>query len=346
MDFDVEGWLRCCHASIKRPRFRPERRRQVLALIALAVGAVVVAGCASPSGSTAGIAKPSVAARVVPWVDRTAAPPAPPPSPRPAPARYPSCAAHDITARAQGSGAAAGNISTRIKLTNTSGSPCTLAGYPTRLIGVKADGDTRVLHAFHGTMFDQASAWTANLIPMESAGMEIATADGCSAINSPHPTRRGRRDAFVGEILGLPGGGNVTAQGHFDSACGVGVSRIGQPSRPAPDPRAYAGLTLSVDRPASADAGTTLRFTVTLANHSDHAVKLVPCPVYQEGIFAGRRSRQRTYRLNCATVGSIGVGQMVVYAMQIPVPTATGEAKFGWSIPEASLFNGGVLTIQ
>jgi hypothetical protein len=294
----------------------------------------------------ASIAKPSPTARVVPWVDRTAAPPAPPPSPQPPPVRYASCSADDITARAQGSGAAAGNISTRIKLTNTSGSPCTLAGYPTRLIGVKADGDARVLHAFHGTMFDQASAWTANLTPMESASVEIATSDGCSAINSPHPTRRGRRDSFVGETLGLPGGGDVTAHGPFNSACGVGVSRIGQPSRPAPDPHAYAGLTLSLDRPTSADAGTTLRFTVTLANHSDHAVWLAPCPVYQEGIFASRRSHLHTYRLNCATVGSINAGQAVTYAMQIPVPTTTGEAKFGWSIPEASLFNGGVLTIQ
>jgi hypothetical protein len=294
----------------------------------------------------ASIAKLSPTARVVPWVDRTAAPPAPPPSPQPPPARYASCSADDIAARAQGSGAAAGNISTRIKLTNTSGSPCTLAGYPTRLIGVKADGDARVLHAFHGTMFDQASAWTANLTPMESASVEIATSDGCSAINSPHPTRRGRRDSFVGETLGLPGGGDVTAHGPFNSACGVGVSRIGQPSRPAPDPHAYVGLTLSLDRPTSADAGTTLRFTVTLANHSDHAVWLAPCPVYQEGIFASRRSHLHTYRLNCATVGSISAGQAVVYAMQIPVPTTTGEAKFGWSIPEASLFNGGVLTIQ
>jgi hypothetical protein len=294
---------------------------------------------------TAGCTSTPAAPGIVPWVDRTASPPIPPPSPRPPSPAYRSCAASSIRAQASFTGAAAGNISNRITLTNIGATPCTLSGYPTSLTGIRADGTQQPLHPTHGTMFDDAFAWPANLRPGQAAGVSIATADGCAALNTTHLTRRARRAAFVGARIGLPGGGTVTARSRFNSACGVGLSRIGIAAQPAPDPHLYAGLDLSVQHPASALAGTTMIFTVTLSNHSGHAVALRPCPVYEEGIYALGQAAVHIYRLNCGTVRSIAAGRRVSYAMRMPVPAAPGLAKLSWTIPAGGLFGGGVLTI-
>ena len=89
-----------------------------------------------------------------------------------------------------------------------------------------------------------------------------------------------------------------------------------------------------------------MRFTISLTDHSSHVVRLVPCPVYEEGLYAGHRPHTSVYQLNCDSVTSIRPGQRVVYAMRIAVPLAAGQAKFGWWIPTASLSRGGVVVIH
>lgn len=280
---------------------------------------------------------------IVPWVDRPAAAPTPTPVVRsPPPVRYPACTSAQLDAKTETGGAAAGNLEGRIRLTNTSTSPCTLTGYPTSFVGVRADGSQQTLRPHHGTFFDGDGYWPANLKQGEAASVTIGTADGCEALNQPTP----HPDPFRGEIVGLPGGGTVTADAGFDPSCGLDIGELGVPAPPPADPNAYPGLTVSIDRPDNAPAGSTMHFTVTLTNPTSHAVDLDPCPVYTEAIYPLQGSPSSySYLLNCDRVQSIAAGQAVTYAMQIPVPDGDGYAKFGWSIPTGSLFAGGVVSI-
>lgn len=225
-------------------------------------------------------------------------------------------------------------------MTNTSATPCTLNGYPTKFVGVRKDGSQRVLHPSHGTMFDASGYWPANLQPGGSSSLIIATGDGCQALNQPTP----QPDPYAGELVGLPGGGQVSGSAGFDPSCGLGVSQLGTPAPSPADPNAYAGLVVSVDRPDTAPAGALMHFTVTLHNTSESTVRLDPCPVYSEGIY-GDSAHSYVYTLNCDKITAIQPGESVIYAMQIPVPSHPGTAKFGWSIPAGSLFTGGILTI-
>jgi hypothetical protein len=198
-----------------------------------------------------------------------------------------------------------------------------------------------VLHPRRGTFFDGSGYWPANLEHGESATVTIGTADACEALNQPTP----QADPFTGEILGLPGGGTITATAPFDPSCGLGISELGTPAPPPPGPNAYPGLTVSIDRPSEAAAGSTMHFTITLTNSTSHPIDLSPCPVYTEGLYGPAGPSSLSYLLNCDQAASIPASGAVTFAMQMPVPNAPGQAKFGWTIPTASLFAGGILTI-
>ncbi len=232
-----------------------------------------------------------------------------------------------------------------VVLTNAGSSPCSLSGYPTSLVGVHADGRRRSLSPSHGTQFDTQFAWPADLRPGQSGRLGIATWDACPAAQVPGGLSNPAH-AYTGEVVGLPGGGTVRADAPFDAVCGVGVTTFGSPEPQPSQTGAYPGLQAKADLPATAVAGTTLNYTVTLTNTGDQPVNLVPCPVYSEIINTGT-VHSYSYRLNCSTVQSIAAGDSVTYAMRIPVPTGhSGIAKFGWSIPNsATAFAGTTLTI-
>ncbi len=88
--------------------------------------------------------------------------------------------------------------------------------------------------------------------------------------------------------------------------------------------------------------GSTLDYTVTLTNGSDHTIALDPCPTYQQALYvvtapAVPRPEPEFFALNCDTVHAIAPGQSVRYAMriQIPkVPATTSPTKFVWLMPD------------
>jgi len=264
---------------------------------------------------------------VVPWVDRPGVNPTPPPSPpAPAPA-YAACTADQIRVKDTRGGAAAGNIGLDVTLVNASSSPCSLSGYPSSFIGVRSSGAHETIKVGHGTMMDD-NEWPANLEHGGTADFTIGTSDACDALNRPTP----QSDPFAGAIVGLPGGGTFTVKAGFDAGCGVGVGAFGIPAEEALDPSSYPGLSVALHAPASAAAGTTLHFTVTLTNNGNSTLRLDPCPAYDEALI--RTSYQPlVYLLNCDTVHEIAPGASVTYAMQIPVPDEKGGVKFSWSIP-------------
>lgn len=239
-----------------------------------------------------------------------------------------------------------GSVVDRLKLVNVSTASCTLDGYPTSFVGVRDDGNRIMLRPDHGTSIGVDDySWAANLEPGQAANFAIETRDICDPAGRTGPNPK---DAFSGELIGLPGGGSVRGSGAFNPSCGLTVTPIGAPVLSVTDINDYPGLTAAVRLPATVTAGATLHFTVTLTDTGATPVNLDPCPTYDEGVYPVRMGRPSThiYQLNCDSVHSIAAGQSVTYAMQIDVPLATGIAKFGWSIFNSNAAAGTVITIE
>ncbi|MCW2570967.1 MAG: hypothetical protein JWO88_1025, partial [Frankiales bacterium] len=264
--------------------------------------------------------------------------------PSPVAPAYLPCRASQLTARAGDIGAAAGNLSTPVVLTNASSTPCSLSGYPTSLVGIRSDRTRRTLRPMHGTMFDFETARPADLRSGQHTELIIATSSGCEALNHPPPATG---DPYVKVRIGIPGGGTLSAPAAFDASCGVGVTTFGSPAPPEPDPvSSYPGLVGHMQRPDRVQAGTTLHYSVTLTNTAPTLVRLEPCPVYQESYFVAGKATSFVLRLNCSTVTMLETGQSVRYAMELPISSSSGQAKFGWSMPAANIFAGGILQID
>lgn len=276
---------------------------------------------------------------VVPWVDRPApdqSQPAPTPS-FPATAR--PCTPSDLVASAAPDiGAALGNTNLQISFRNRSASACLLDGYP-GISAVDAAGRRVPLAPQHGSYFGDPGP-VADIGLGQSAAVNVSSGNGCAA------AYKGVAPGYRSWRLTLPSGGEVAVQSPpFVVACGLSVSRFGVPadrqppaSGPPPSP-----LTATIAAPASVRAGETLRYTVTLANPTDAAVGLQPCPAYQEFVgydsVIGWTSATKHDYLNCDAVHEVPAHGSVTFAMQLTLPTAAprvttpgSPAKFGWSV--------------
>ena len=78
------------------------------------------------------------------------------------------------------------------------------------------------------------------------------------------------------------------------------IDAAGYLSEPTP---AYIDMAISIDAPASATAGSSLTYYVTLQNASSAIYDLSECPDYVEMLSA--KQPVVSYQLNCAPVGTI-----------------------------------------
>ncbi|MDQ6874164.1 MAG: DUF4232 domain-containing protein [Actinomycetota bacterium] len=274
----------------------------------------------------------------MPWLDQAAQLPPPPKPPPPPPVKSSPCRADQLTATAGRTGVAAGNIGSEVIFQNSSASTCSLSGYPTSMMGIRADGSRHTLAPVHGTQFDQESSLPVDLAPGQRTRLTIATGDACDALAA---RGHGPGEPYTGAMLGLPGGGTVSLTESFNAGCGLGVTTYGNsgPAQPVPV-SAYPGLQASLDLPASVAAGSTLRYVVTLTNGGRSVLALDPCPAYEEFYYTNASGHRLVLRLNCLTVTRLRPGQRVRYAMQMPIPDGYGEIKFGWALPAAAIAVG------
>src|SRR6266542_853427 len=146
-------------------------------------------------------------AGAVPWVDRPApayTPPAPPPPTAP-PAKYAPCTAADLTGRlSKNFGAYMGHYVRYLVLANVSGRPCTLAGGPSEVTGLRADGSRVRLARASGDGPDPNLIGPANLRPGHSAQIAITTASMC-----PDAPASCRKDDYTAVAVGIGGSGEV-----------------------------------------------------------------------------------------------------------------------------------------
>lgn len=333
-----------------------QRRRRIRRLAASAAVTVTVLALGS-GGLWATHQGPArapdpMAARsgVVPWIDTPGvrAVSSEPTSAAPAAESWPSCEPTSLHASYGSTGVGAGTAVVYLDLTNAGSRGCVLAGAPTAVLLVRPGGGTVPVK---GPPIDAGSMQLrapAALSPGQRAEFVVGASDMCPASK---PTAG--RFAAVRFRVGSGPWMSVAAQHEepIDLFCARWFTGFGVQLR-APNPvkaNPLHVLNLTSTMPAAVTAGQPVHYQIILRNPTDHSVALAPCPTYLQFLASAgsnRRLAEHSYRLNCAGApGRIAAHSKVVFAMQIPAPTTTGEAKFGWSIGNAGLVTGRTLTI-
>jgi Domain of unknown function (DUF4232) len=341
----------------------PIRGMGALAVVA-ACAVVLVASCgvrsatvgasgslpAGPDTVAAEAASTPTASAPVPWTDQEA--PAdtslnetvPPPA-----AEFAPCAAAQL-AGSYGKPVLTATLFTwYLVLTDTGTAPCTLNGGPNGVAGVRSDGSQRTLAAGMTTTgagwFGDLVGPPANLTPGHSAQFAVWT---------PRPCPAGHADEYSAITIGIGETGPVRiplpSGLPFVTCQWLGVSGFGVPQPPeeAPPPSPLDVLTATQTMPAAAAPGSTVDYTVTLANPTGRAVALSPCPSYEEfiGLPGAQVSASASYYyLNCQAAPVIPAGGSVTFAMRIQVPDGTGLAKFLWQLQATTVARGGVVRL-
>ena len=299
-----------------------------------AIAVVLLAGGLTACGAQATSARETSPPGVIAWADRPAARESGTTSPSPVVTGARPCTPADLSARPGSSGATAGTARLQVLFTNRSATSCWLNGYPDSVAGIAATGAVTPLPAGHdGPPLDDAPS--ANIAPGQSAEVDLAAGDGCTAVLN------GQHRIFPSLRFGLPGStpgtttGTVTGSGDgFDAECGLGVSEFGVPADLPVGPAA-SPLTATITAPTTARAGTTLGYQVTLSNPTGKPFGLSPCPSYAEYLGGIGGNVTEYFYLNCAAAPSIPANGSVTFRTELAVPAGmqsmTG-AKLDWQI--------------
>jgi hypothetical protein len=140
-------------------------------------------------------------------------------------------------------------------------------------------------------------------------------------------------------VVSLPGGGRTVVNTKLDLTCGgFAIDPLGV--RQPPLHAWYTPLMIRVSVPATVEAGTTLRYAVTLSNPTKSAIRIDPCPAYIETATGVGVHVLKTYALDCDRVREIPASRQVRYEMRLPIPTAapSGVIVVAWFIdgPEST----------
>jgi hypothetical protein len=234
-----------------------------------------------------------------------------------------------------------------VRLTDRSDRSCTLSGAPTAVTGVGAAGGIITLTRATGSghFSSLAGHGPVNLRPGQSGWVTLSYADGCPAITSGGK-------AMYQTVFVVMGGGQVRVRFPvaLNLVCGLGESMFGAPlPLPSSSRSPLNVLTATIAISGTLRIGAAARYTVTLHNHGGTAVQLVPCPSYVEflGVYspAVRRPLTRYYYLNCSAVRRIPAHGSATFAMLMPAPANTGQAKVDWQLQDSNVAAAGVVTI-
>ena len=110
----------------------------------------------------------------------------------------------------------------------------------------------------------------------------------------------------------------------------ISVSRAGaRPVDPVYLHQPESDLVASLQVPESVEAGSTLRYVVTLSNPTDHDVALSPCPSFVEVL-----ATKEDHRLNCAAAHPVAAHGEESFAMELPIApgAAPGATTLRWEL--------------
>lgn len=144
--------------------------------------------------------------------------------------------------------------------------------------------------------------------------------------NEPRPPEvelKALRLTVLGHSLAVqsgsePPGGSPTLGVIKTCSPGLVVSRLGVPPVEPTSflPLPLGGLQVSITAPATVKAGSVLEYVVTLANPTDEAIELSPCPSYVESMPQAKES----YQLNCIPGLLVPAHGSVPFDMRLNVP--------------------------
>ncbi|RAO34047.1 hypothetical protein PSN13_02914 [Micromonospora saelicesensis] len=337
-------------------------------LVPLLIVLTVVAACAGPNAqpgrSDPTVAEPAptelLADGSVPWADlkitgedlngRPAAPRTPA-------AGSETCRAEQLTGRLttwtrpgtggetpRGFDATIGKLIGEVDVRNSSTVECTLQGeVPTTMLaggreipmlythGIDEEGRTRVVAVPAGGHASLRLDWSGPFCQPVKGALELA-------IELPHDGGRLRAPVAADERPGCPQGEGVhpRARGTLSAS---GFTEPVTVSKPPPSP--LEKLSVAVQGPATAVAGSRLTFRVTLGNPTDGPLALDPCPGYlMERYSLGDATNDavnaaQLYRLNCRALPQIPAGGSAVFEMVAEVPAsmrAGRELSVTWKL--------------
>lgn len=333
---------------------------------ALIVSVVLVAACGVRAGSGA----TSTPRAVVPWIDAQwsrSPPPAQTLPPTPTDVRL--CKASDLVIRERGTSGATGWWFQLFGVGNRSRTPCLLRGSPgVRLVG----SDGRPFREVKGNHASRNPKGIQNWVVLApglgdvpsgdaplhpgQAGFSFQTYGACERpvleryefvlpwastpivlrVDPPRPFRGGRCD--------VPGSSLQMAVWPF--------APVPTPAPPTPRP---PPLIVTLEVPATAVAGSTLEYLVTLTNLGSDDVHFPECPYYVHWLVPARSpmmttdakgnpdgirpldppiAGKNTLLLNCAPVRTLLLGASATFAMRLEVLVAAeqGPASLQWSV--------------
>ena len=310
--------------------------------------ATVTAGCGAAQRLATSPVEPDWLNQVQPFVNRPAPEYVPRrPEPSPYPTTAPPCRASQLRVTQGPGGVGAGNILMRVNFINVSQAPCQLGGLP-QVVGLTAAGQLATLPVTGNGYF--IAPIPADIAPGESGVLNIGTANSGNCPTGPADvTYRALR-------FELPGGGWISTDLSLTAGCGVlSISGLGKEPgpyvEPTPSPGSIGTLRATLEGfPDMARAGTTVDFVVAVANTTDLAVSLSPCPSYTM-VFSPLTPTVHTFYLNCDKVTVIPHRTTVRYAMELAIPRDVAPdwqfgARFGWSLNSGfGPYAGGVIKI-
>jgi len=272
----------------------------------------------SPASSASTVDEP------IAWIDDPAPAPTAAAPTSPAPAR--SCTAADLPDAAtfiEANGLSQA-YSYLAQLPNVGSSPCTIDSDP-QLNSTDAQGRLQLIPM--GPHIGTGAGGPATIAPGKSATLLISISHACNGDTGPTVTYQGIVLVQAGRQISVPG---LSLTGTCPT---VEIGSWQPPEQPdvVPPPLQYGTLQALIDAPATAHAGDTVDYVVSLTNPGPAAAPLQPCPVYRESVYKATA----TYLLNCpATV--LAPGATLRFAMRITVPSYTppGHYHLAWTIVE------------
>lgn len=227
------------------------------------------------------------------------------------------CRATDLELSTGRGGIWQGSILQSISVKSLGSAACRFS--PPQIGVVMSDGDV-----FPAEMADTATAVV--LPPKAEAMIEISSqSPPCGDVSNGDESQVSRS-----LTVSLAEAKSVELAGTYLSvACGRPIlTDITAPDLAPPDDRSVLEASL-LRLPGTITPGAPIKYFVVLANPTDTAVSLQPCPSYSEGV---KGLAPSTYQLNCSDVGEVPPQDRVAFEMQYSVPenARPDQNSFSW----------------
>jgi hypothetical protein len=241
-------------------------------------------------------------------------------------AGLPACAATHLESSVSLQGAT-GSMLGGFALRNTGDHACVLHA-PLRLVLLDPAGGPLPLS---GDAVDADLGYRAlRLDPGRAGVVTLRLSNACDSSSTAHlwvvlPGAADRVDLGIG------------AEGRCDSPAAPPAYDLGpldQGWQTAPIPGSRLLRVAAVNAPAVVRAGTTLVYTVAIANRGARPLHLARCPVFAEQLWLWKQDQvvTRQYVLNCRTFPAHG---RTVFAMRLRVPEQSrGSASLEWGLED------------